>query len=55
MNAKKHEEIQNMPKRPWEIALELGRTIPKESLDKLPKDLSLNLDHYLYGVPKEAE
>ena len=39
---------------PIEDLLEtLAREIPQEEWDKLPSDLNDNLDHYLYGVPKE--
>jgi len=31
---------------------EIVRHIPPEVLEAIPKDLSINLDHYLYGVPK---
>jgi hypothetical protein len=37
----------------WQIALELGATVPDEEWAKVPPDLSVNLDHYLYGVPKK--
>ena len=30
----------------------LGRMIPPEDLAKIPRDGSINLDHYLYGKPK---
>lgn len=40
--------------RPIEDMLEeLAKEIPQEEWDKLPDDLSNNLDHYLYGVPKQ--
>ena len=39
----------------WEIGAEIAASIPDEEAKKLPKDLSRNLDHYLYGVPKEEE
>jgi hypothetical protein len=40
--------------RPIEDLLEkIAREIPKEEWDKLPDDLNDNLDHYLYGVPKQ--
>lgn len=32
---------------------QLVREIPEEDLQKLPTDLSENLDHYLYGSPKK--
>ncbi len=38
-----------------EIFEELGRSIPEEEWAKVPADLSKNLDHYLYGAPKESE
>jgi hypothetical protein len=31
----------------------IARSIPRSSWDKLPRDLSANLDHYIYGVPKK--
>lgn len=34
---------------------EIARSISKEEWDKMPADLSSNLDHYLYGCPKEKE
>lgn len=39
----------------WEIGAEIAASIPDEEAKKLPTDLSRNLDHYLYGVPKEEE
>ena len=40
--------------RPIEDMLEeLAKEIPQEEWDRLPDDLSNNLDHYLYGVPKQ--
>lgn len=31
---------------------ELAGQVPKEDWKRLPRDLSYNLDHYIYGVPK---
>ena len=53
MTAKKREDIEKRRKPIWQFALELGQTIPDEELAALPKDLARNLDHYLYGVPKD--
>jgi hypothetical protein len=39
----------------WERIIELGASIPEEEWKKVPEDLSINLDHYLYGAPKEEE
>jgi hypothetical protein len=39
--------------RPIEDVLaELAREIPDEEWNKLPEDLTDNLDHYIYGTPK---
>jgi hypothetical protein len=34
------------------IAERLGRRIPSGELRSLPKDLSSQLDHYIYGTPR---
>lgn len=34
---------------------EIRAQIPREDWEKLPKDLSKNVDHYLYGSPKDEE
>ena len=39
----------------WETIVRLGQQIPEEDLANIPPDLSRNLDHYLYGAPKEEE
>jgi hypothetical protein len=40
--------------RPIEDLLkEIAEEIPQEEWDRLPSDLNENLDHYLYGVPKQ--
>lgn len=36
-----------------DVLEELAREIPQEEWDKLPNDLNDNLDHYLYGVPRQ--
>jgi len=36
-----------------DILEEIARGIPQEEWEKLPDDLNDNLDHYLYGVPKQ--
>lgn len=38
-----------------EVADELTADIPDAEWDKVPTDLARNLDHYLYGAPKEGE
>ena len=34
------------------MAQRLGRQIPEEELRRIPKDLSTQIDHYVYGTPK---
>jgi len=34
------------------IVQSLGRMIPDEELRRIPKDLSSQIDHYVYGTPK---
>ncbi len=34
------------------IAQRLGRMIPEEELRRIPKDLSDQVDHYVYGTSK---
>ena len=36
-----------------DLLQELAGEIPQEEWDELPSDLNDNLDHYLYGVPKQ--
>ena len=35
------------------IAQRLGTMIPKSELNAIPKDLSGQIDHYVYGTPKK--
>jgi hypothetical protein len=35
------------------IAQRLGNMIPKSELKAMPKDLSSQIDHYVYGTPKK--
>jgi Arc/MetJ-type ribon-helix-helix transcriptional regulator len=37
----------------WERAAELRKTIPEEEWAKLPADGAEQLDHYIYGSPKQ--
>jgi hypothetical protein len=39
----------------WETIVNLGRQVPEEEWERVPTDLSKNLDHYLYGSPKVSE
>ena len=37
----------------WDDLAAIGRTIPDVDLDKLPRDLVKNFDHYAHGSPRE--
>jgi len=43
------------PRPIWEVALEIGASVPDEEWARVPGDLAKNLDHYLYGAPKHEE
>jgi hypothetical protein len=36
-----------------DILMDIGREVPESEWAKLPEDLTSNLDHYIYGTPKE--
>ena len=36
----------------WEVIDEIMKDVPDEVLEKLPRDGSINHDHYIYGLPK---
>lgn len=50
-------DLQESPRLPsfLQFVEEISAQVPREEWEKLPKDLSKNLDHYLYGAPKEEE
>jgi len=37
----------------WEIVDEINADLPVDTWEKVPTDGSVNLDHYLYGAPKQ--
>lgn len=36
-----------------QMIIDLGKSIPADELTRFPSDGARNLDHYLYGAPKE--
>lgn len=38
----------------WEVITEISSEVPEEVWEQLPRDGSLNVDHYLYGAPKKS-
>ncbi len=43
------------PEPIWETLSEIGSLAPSEAWSDVPEDLAANLDHYLYGAPREDE
>jgi hypothetical protein len=37
----------------WEVVDEINAALPADTWDSVPADGSINLDHYLYGAPKQ--
>ena len=43
-----------MDRRPvWEVVDEINAGLPADTWENVPTDGSINLDHYLYGAPKQ--
>jgi hypothetical protein len=38
-----------------DLIAEITKSVPEEAWERVPKDLSINLDHYLYGANKNQE
>jgi hypothetical protein len=51
------DSLQQSPSLPpfLQFVEEISAQIPTEEWAKLPSDLSKNVDHYLYGSPKDEE
>jgi hypothetical protein len=50
------EELEKSPAQAlptlWDKVRDIIEAVPTEAWDELPKDGSINVDHYLYGHPK---
>lgn len=51
-SARKPEGTSGKVPRIARVAQRLGRMIPEGELRQFPKDLSSQVDHYVYGTPK---
>ena len=51
---KESSEFDAKAKPIWEVAEKIGKSIPSKDWEKVPKDGSINLDHYLYGHRKTS-
>jgi hypothetical protein len=51
---KERAEFDAKAKPIWEIAREIGESIPQKEWEKVPRDGSINVDHYLYGQRKTS-
>ena len=44
----------DVDRRPiWEVVDEINAGLPADTWENVPTDGSINLDHYLYGAPKQ--
>ena len=48
-------ETDQKPRTLYELFEPIWASVPESEWEKLPRDLSINLDHYLYGAPKKTE
>jgi hypothetical protein len=39
----------------WKMIVEIGKQVPIEEWNKLPKDFARNFEHYMYGAPREED
>lgn len=39
----------------WQRIVEIGAAVPREEWAKVPRDFSMQTDHYLYGGPRREE
>ena len=39
----------------WDVAKEINTALPADTWETVPADGSTNLDHYLYGAPKQKQ
>jgi hypothetical protein len=47
-------EETGVDRRPvWEVVDEINAGLPADTWEQVPTDGSINLDHYLYGAPKQ--
>lgn len=46
-------DFDSTAKSVWQLAEEVTRSVPEEDWRQVPDDLSINLDHYLYGHAKK--
>ena len=37
----------------WEVVDEINAGLPADTWENVPTDSAINLDHYLYGAPKQ--
>lgn len=52
LSGRKQDGVSAKVPRIARVAQRLGRMIPEAELRQFPKDLSSQVDHYVYGTPK---
>ena len=50
---KLEQQTEQKAKTVWEEIREIMADVPDEVLERIPRDGSENLDHYLYGAPRK--
>ena len=39
----------------WQVAEEIAAAVPEHEWANVPTDLARNVDHYLYGIPRNED
>ena len=48
--------VETNTKKPfWQEIVEIGKKVPIEEWNKLPKDFAHNAEHYMYGAPRDED
>jgi len=48
--------VNEVDRRPiWKVVEEVNAGLPADTWDSVPTDGAINLDHYLYGAPKQQQ
>jgi Arc/MetJ-type ribon-helix-helix transcriptional regulator len=50
---REHRQAEAPPAPVWEVVRNIFSDVPDEEKERLPADLSENLDHYIYGTKKK--
>jgi hypothetical protein len=52
----KRDESKRSPHRPiWEVVQEIAASVPAQEWERVPPDLSVRLDYYLYEATRDED